>query len=161
MMHENGKSYTSNLRFLANCRGFPVDKPCPDSWPPSSGKFQIGNVASLPSRGRNRQSYRICLHMVDENTGKVPEAARPDGARRAVRQPSIKDIARLAHVSHPTVSRALQNSPLVNPRTAENIRKIADQAGYHASACLLYTSTTSASSRAVPWPNVILKMTCP
>jgi len=33
-----------------------------------------------------------------------------------VRQPSIKDIARLANVSHPTVSRALQNSPLVNLR---------------------------------------------
>jgi DNA-binding LacI/PurR family transcriptional regulator len=51
-----------------------------------------------------------------------------------VRQPSIKDIARLANVSHPTVSRALQNSPLVNPRTAERIRKIAELAGYHASA---------------------------
>lgn len=50
------------------------------------------------------------------------------------RRPSIKDIARMAHVSHPTVSRALRNSPLVNPRTAERIRKIASQAGYQASA---------------------------
>ena len=40
---------------------------------------------------------------------------------------SIKDIARLARVSHPTVSRALQNSPLVNPATAAKIRKIADE----------------------------------
>jgi len=50
------------------------------------------------------------------------------------RPPSIKDIARLAHVSHSTVSRALQNSPLVNARTAEKIREIAHQSGYRASA---------------------------
>jgi len=74
------------------------------------------------------------LYMVDGDTGKAAEVGRLDGVRRPLRQPSIKDIARLAHVSHPTVSRALQNSPLVNPRTAENIRKIADQEGYHASA---------------------------
>jgi DNA-binding LacI/PurR family transcriptional regulator len=54
--------------------------------------------------------------------------------KRVLRQPSIKDIARLARVSHPTVSRALQNSPLVNPRTAEMIRRIADESGYRASA---------------------------
>ncbi len=50
------------------------------------------------------------------------------------RQPSIKDIARLAHVSHPTVSRALQNSPLVNAETAAKIRRIAQEQGYRASA---------------------------
>jgi transcriptional regulator with XRE-family HTH domain len=52
----------------------------------------------------------------------------------APRQPSIKDIARLARVSHPTVSRALQNSPLVNAATAAKIRKIAEAAGYRPSA---------------------------
>jgi DNA-binding LacI/PurR family transcriptional regulator len=56
------------------------------------------------------------------------------GATRASRRPSIKDIARLARVSHPTVSRALQNSPLVNAETAAKIRKIAEDAGYRASA---------------------------
>ena len=50
------------------------------------------------------------------------------------RQPSIKDIARLARVSHPTVSRALQNSPLVSAETAARIRKIAEEQGYRASA---------------------------
>jgi DNA-binding LacI/PurR family transcriptional regulator len=60
--------------------------------------------------------------------------ARSDGAKRGHRQPSIKDIARLARVSHPTVSRALQNSPLVNAKTAAKIRKIADEAGYRPSA---------------------------
>lgn len=55
-------------------------------------------------------------------------------SRQLSRQISIKDIARLARVSHPTVSRALQNSPLVNPATAAKIRKIAEAAGYRPSA---------------------------
>ena len=54
--------------------------------------------------------------------------------RQPSRQPSIKDIARIARVSHPTVSRALQNSPLVNAETAAKIRKIAEAAGYRPSA---------------------------
>ncbi|MFP5205703.1 MAG: LacI family DNA-binding transcriptional regulator [Acidobacteriota bacterium] len=56
------------------------------------------------------------------------------GARPVPRKPSIKDIARMARVSHPTVSRALQNSPLVNAATAARIRKIADETGYRPSA---------------------------
>jgi DNA-binding LacI/PurR family transcriptional regulator len=55
-------------------------------------------------------------------------------AKTSHRQVSIKDIARAARVSHPTVSRALQGSPLVHPKTAERIRKIAEEAGYRASA---------------------------
>ncbi len=47
-----------------------------------------------------------------------------------MKQISIKDIARAAQVSHPTVSRALRYSPLVNPDTAERIRKIASHMGY-------------------------------
>jgi DNA-binding LacI/PurR family transcriptional regulator len=47
---------------------------------------------------------------------------------------SIKDIARAAHVSHSTVSRALRNSPLVNPETRELIQKIAAEKGYTVSA---------------------------
>jgi len=47
---------------------------------------------------------------------------------------SIKDIARLARVSHSTVSRALSNSPLVHPKTAQKIRRIARQAAYRPSA---------------------------
>jgi len=45
-------------------------------------------------------------------------------------QVSIKDIAHAAHVSHPTVSRALRYSPLVNHETAERIREIAGRMGY-------------------------------
>jgi DNA-binding LacI/PurR family transcriptional regulator len=47
---------------------------------------------------------------------------------------SIKDIARAAHVSHSTVSRALRDSPLVNPETRELIQRIAAEQGYTVSA---------------------------
>jgi len=47
---------------------------------------------------------------------------------------SIKDIARMAGVSHSTVSRALHNSPLVTRATVEEIQKIARDVGYRASA---------------------------
>jgi DNA-binding LacI/PurR family transcriptional regulator len=47
---------------------------------------------------------------------------------------SIKDIARAAQVSHSTVSRALRDSPLVNPETRALIRKIAEEKGYTVSA---------------------------
>ncbi len=72
--------------------------------------------------------------MINDVTGKVTRAARPGGSKRLLHPPSIKDIAKLARVSHPTVSRALQYSPLVNPKTAEKIRKIAEESGYRASA---------------------------
>jgi len=61
-------------------------------------------------------------------------AAIHRGDKETFRRPSIKDIARIAHVTHPTVSRALRYSPLVNPATAERIRQIAAEAGYHVSA---------------------------
>jgi DNA-binding LacI/PurR family transcriptional regulator len=47
---------------------------------------------------------------------------------------SIKDIARVAGVSHSTVSRALHNSPLIPPSTAQRIQDIARELGYTASA---------------------------
>ncbi|HEV2486777.1 MAG TPA: LacI family DNA-binding transcriptional regulator [Terracidiphilus sp.] len=72
--------------------------------------------------------------MFDKDNGKADGTARPGASKQVLRQPSIKDIARLARVSHPTVSRALQNSPLVNAKTAEKIRKIAKESGYRASA---------------------------
>jgi DNA-binding LacI/PurR family transcriptional regulator len=50
------------------------------------------------------------------------------------RPPSIKDIARMANVSHSTVSRALVSSALVRPQTADRIRRIAREAGYQPSA---------------------------
>ncbi|WP_311198858.1 LacI family DNA-binding transcriptional regulator [Paenibacillus hexagrammi] len=43
---------------------------------------------------------------------------------------TIKDIARLVGVSHTTVSRALNDSPLINEETKERIRTMAQQMGY-------------------------------
>src|SRR5437016_10530824 len=54
--------------------------------------------------------------------------------RTAIPPRSIKDIARLANVSHSTVSRALHNSRLVNAETAEKIQRIAQQSGFRVSA---------------------------
>ncbi len=58
-------------------------------------------------------------------------AAKPPNRKGRV---SIKDIARAAGVSHSTVSRALRNSPLVNPQTAAYIRQLAEEMGYTPSA---------------------------
>ncbi len=43
---------------------------------------------------------------------------------------TIKDIARLANVSHTTVSRALNNSPLINDKTKNRIKQMADELNY-------------------------------
>lgn len=43
---------------------------------------------------------------------------------------TIKDIAKLANVSHTTVSRALNNSPLINEETKSKIKVIAKQLKY-------------------------------
>ncbi|CAG7604546.1 putative HTH-type transcriptional repressor ExuR [Paenibacillus solanacearum] len=43
---------------------------------------------------------------------------------------TIKDIAKLAGVSHTTVSRALNDSPLINPETKERIKSIAGSLNY-------------------------------
>jgi LacI family repressor for deo operon, udp, cdd, tsx, nupC, and nupG len=72
--------------------------------------------------------------MFDEGSSEITKLAHVRGGSGSLRPPSIKDIARLARVSHSTVSRALQNSPLVNAQTAEKIRQIANESGYRASA---------------------------
>ena len=43
---------------------------------------------------------------------------------------TIKDIARVANVSHPTVSMALNNRPGVGEKKRQEIIKIAEQIGY-------------------------------
>ena len=43
---------------------------------------------------------------------------------------SIKDIARVAEVSHSTVSRALRDSPLISEETTTRIQQIAQEMGY-------------------------------
>jgi len=72
--------------------------------------------------------------MTDAFNANDPAKATPGNGNRGAHRLSIKDIARIARVSHPTVSRALHNSPLVNPQTAARIWKIANESGYRASA---------------------------
>lgn len=48
-------------------------------------------------------------------------------AQRAV---SIEDLARMAGVSHSTVSRALRNSPLISAEVRERIQDLAQETGY-------------------------------
>ena len=78
--------------------------------------------------------------MCSPRFGSLPHRPRP----RTVKRASIKDIARLANVSHSTVSRALSCSQVVNAETAERIRRIAREAGYCPSAAArsLVTSRT-------------------
>jgi len=64
----------------------------------------------------------------------MPAGADSKKIKGTMLRPSIKDIARLANVSHPTVSRALLNNPLVSKQTGERIRRIAKEAGYRPSA---------------------------
>ena len=51
-----------------------------------------------------------------------------------MKRASIKDIARLANVSHSTVSRALSRNPSISVETADRIRRIAQESGYRPSA---------------------------
>lgn len=44
--------------------------------------------------------------------------------------PTLRDVAREAGVSHMTVSRALNNSPLVHPATAQRVRDVAQRLNY-------------------------------
>jgi LacI family transcriptional regulator len=46
------------------------------------------------------------------------------------RRPTIRDIAKLAGVSHVTVSRALRSNPRISQATRDRIKKIANEIGY-------------------------------
>ncbi|HEY0624940.1 LacI family DNA-binding transcriptional regulator [Sphingomonas sp.] len=54
-----------------------------------------------------------------------PESAKPRGGR-----PTMRDIARLANVSMPTVSRVLNDSPLVTGETRTRVLEVAQAHGY-------------------------------
>jgi DNA-binding LacI/PurR family transcriptional regulator len=52
------------------------------------------------------------------------------GGRLPRHETSISDIARAAGVSHPTVSRALRDSPLISAAVRERIQRLAQEMGY-------------------------------
>ena len=58
----------------------------------------------------------------------APSEAAPAPGRRT--RPTMQDIARLAQVSTPTVSRVLNNSPLVTEETRERVLAVARTHGY-------------------------------
>ena len=61
----------------------------------------------------------------------LPESSEGKSlANKEKRSKTMGDIARLANVSKPTVSRALSNSPLVNPKTRDHVLSIAAEHGY-------------------------------
>jgi DNA-binding LacI/PurR family transcriptional regulator len=59
-----------------------------------------------------------------------PPAGREEKEPLRLREVSIADIARVAGVSHTTVSRALRDSPLISTSTRERIRRLALEMGY-------------------------------
>jgi DNA-binding LacI/PurR family transcriptional regulator len=64
-------------------------------------------------------------------TVKRHSAKQPAVQLQNVQKPiSLKEIARLARVSHPTVSRALKGSPLISQETRDRIQRIAAEYGY-------------------------------
>ena len=86
----------------------------------------------------------MCIAVVPESHGLDSHVRSLSAVLHRMRHASIKDIARVANVSHSTVSRALRNSSLVKPETAELIQRIAQESGYRASAVArsLVTSRT-------------------
>jgi len=66
---------------------------------------------------------------VKSSTAKVPAAAKPAGLKPG-RNATINDIARLASVSKKTVSRVINQSPLVQEATRARIQAVIDKFGY-------------------------------
>ncbi len=65
----------------------------------------------------------------------APPAPETEGGTRVYvwdqkRRPTINDVARLAEVSKKTVSRVINQSPLVNEETRQKIAKVIDDIGY-------------------------------
>lgn len=54
----------------------------------------------------------------------------PPALPRKATPPTLRDIARLAGVSHTTVSLSLRNDPSIPESTRQRVRAVADQAGY-------------------------------
>lgn len=65
---------------------------------------------------------------------------------------TIKDIARLAGVSHSTVSRSLNDNPLIPPETRERIKAIAREQGYEVNAIARSLSRGKTSTVALIYP---------
>ncbi|WP_202076589.1 LacI family DNA-binding transcriptional regulator [Caldalkalibacillus salinus] len=67
---------------------------------------------------------------------------------------TIKDIARLAGVSYSTVSKALNDSPLVRPDTKQKILDIANELGYQPNIAAKKLVSNQSKTIGVVWPTV-------
>ena len=65
---------------------------------------------------------------------------------------TIKDIAKMAGVSHPTVSKALNNEPGVSEETQDKILKIARQVGYVPNLAAKSLAQHKTNSIGLIWP---------
>lgn len=65
---------------------------------------------------------------------------------------TIKDIAKIAGVSHSTVSRSLNDSPLVSETTKEKIKEIASNTGFEFNASARSLSTNKSGTIGVIYP---------
>jgi len=75
-----------------------------------------------------------------------------DKERSKMKKITIKDIAKIAGVTHPTVSRSLNDSNLVSPKTKEKIKKIADELGFEFNASARRLKTQKTETIAVIFP---------
>lgn len=67
---------------------------------------------------------------------------------------TIKDIARLAGVSYSTVSKALNDSPLVQPKTKEKILSVAKQLGYQPNLAAKRLVSKKSHIIGIAWPTI-------
>src|SRR3546814_17318073 len=77
------------------------------------------------------RSKPVRFACAEHQTNGIPDARRVKKSSTSKTGPKrMDDIARLAGVSKPTVSRALQDSPLVSDETKRKILEIARRHGY-------------------------------
>ncbi|MFP4266375.1 MAG: LacI family DNA-binding transcriptional regulator [Spirochaetaceae bacterium] len=67
---------------------------------------------------------------------------------------TIKDIARIAGVSHSTVSRSLNNSPLISDKTRERIKQIAGEMNFAFNASAQSLSTNRTGTVGIIYPEL-------
>src|SRR4051794_39028447 len=85
---------------------------------------------------RSRVSQAAGVGIAAANVYPCQRRARLDNSRQAFepkrngKPPTINDVARLAAVSKKTVSRVINNSPLLNDETRERVAKVIKQLGY-------------------------------
>jgi LacI family transcriptional regulator len=67
---------------------------------------------------------------------------------------TIKDIAKAAGVSYSTVSKALNDSPLVQPKTKEKIHQVAREMGYEPNFAAKQLVTKQSKTIGLIWPTL-------